>query len=38
MPIILTIQEAEIWRIAVQGQPRQKVSKIPPQSIKSWER
>jgi hypothetical protein len=33
MLIIQTIQEAEIRRIEVQGQPRQKVSKTPSQSI-----
>jgi hypothetical protein len=30
MPIILAIWEAEIWRVMVGGQPRQKVSKINP--------
>jgi hypothetical protein len=31
MPINLDTQEVEIRRITVQGQPRQKVHKIPPQ-------
>jgi hypothetical protein len=33
MPGIPATQEAEIGRIGVQGQPRQKVRKIPSQSI-----
>jgi hypothetical protein len=36
-PVISATQEAEIGRIAVQGQPRQKISKNTPQQINmSW--
>jgi hypothetical protein len=35
MPVIPAIQEADIGRIAIWGQPRQKVSKIPSQLI-NW--
>jgi hypothetical protein len=36
-PVILATWEAEIRRIMVRGQPRQKVGKTPSQPIKSWE-
>jgi hypothetical protein len=37
MAIILATQEAEIGRFMVQGQPRQKVSKTPPQpTSQAW--
>jgi hypothetical protein len=35
IPIILATQEAEIGRIVVQGQPRQKVHKAPSHPIKA---
>jgi hypothetical protein len=34
-PVTLATQEAEVRRIRVQGQPKQKVNKTSPQSIKS---
>jgi hypothetical protein len=38
MPVILATQEAEIWRIAVQSQPRQIVHKILSQKNPSQKR
>jgi hypothetical protein len=35
-PVILAPQEAEMGKIIVQGQPRQKVWETPSQPIKSW--
>jgi hypothetical protein len=35
MPVILAIQKAEIWRIAVQGQPGEIVWKTPISKITS---
>jgi hypothetical protein len=37
MPVILATWEAEIGRIVVLGQPRQKVGKAPTQPIRNWE-
>jgi hypothetical protein len=36
MPVTVPAQEAEIWRILIQGQPKQTVSKTTSQPIKSW--